>query len=56
MSRATVRDCSLLNVLVVVNLRWELFLEHPPTNCSVGACAQNVPGLKSLFGTSDLCF
>lgn len=37
-------------------LGWELLLEHPPTNCSVGAHARNIASLKSQFGTSDCAF
>lgn len=36
MSRVTVRGCILLHMQVVVIISWELLLEHPPTNCSVG--------------------
>lgn len=56
MSSVTVRGCSLLNMRVGVILGWELLLEHPPTNCSVGAHAQNIASLKSQFGTSDCAF
>lgn len=42
MSGVTVWDCSLLHMRVVVIIAWELLLEHPPTNGSVGV--QNTAG------------
>lgn len=42
MSRVTVRGCILLHMRVVVIIAWELSLEHPSTNCRVGA--QNIVG------------
>lgn len=42
MSRVTVWGCILLHMRVVVIIAWELLLEHPPNNCSVGV--QNIAG------------
>lgn len=40
--QSDIQDCILLHMRVVVIISWELLLEHPPTNCSVGV--QNTAG------------